>query len=121
MSSSLSLLGTVLKRLLIKTQSGELNEYTPRFSANASDMEKIDNTTAAPSVVRGGLDEKNEVYMKAVALEEGQEDESTDLEANQAPRPQARLHTLKISIAIMLVIITQSLGVSKVRDLYYAS
>jgi hypothetical protein len=57
--------------------------------------------------------------MKAIALEEGEngeEDDGTDLEANQAPRPTARLHAVKISVAIMLVIITQALGVSKVRQ-----
>ncbi|KAK9413593.1 hypothetical protein SUNI508_11802 [Seiridium unicorne] len=99
--------------------TGEANECTPRFSTNPSDIEKMEDTTASPSVVRGGLDEKNEIYMKAVALEEGEEDDAGDLEANQAPRPAARLHSVKISLAIMLVIITQSLGVSKLLNQYW--
>ncbi|KAK6069768.1 hypothetical protein SCUP234_10523 [Seiridium cupressi] len=69
--------------------------------------------------LRGGLDEKNEIYMEAVALEEGEENDAGDLEANQAPRPAARLHSVKISLAIMLVIITQSLGVSKLLNQYW--
>lgn len=67
-------------------------------------------------MVRGALDEKHEVYSKAVALEEGGEEEETavDLEGNLAPRPIHRIHAFKISLAIMLVILTQSIGVSRV-------
>jgi hypothetical protein len=64
--------------------------------------------------VRGALDEKQAIYSKAVALEEGEDDDSPDLEQNLAPRPALRIHAIKISLAIMLVILTQSLGVSRV-------
>lgn len=66
--------------------------------------------------VRGALDEKHEVYSKAVALEEGtvEDDTPVDLEGNLPPRPAHRIHAVKISLAIMLVILTQSLGVSRV-------
>lgn len=65
-------------------------------------------------MVRGDIDEKNEIYSKAVALEEGVEEEDNDLEADLPPRPVARVHCFKISLAIMLVIVSQILGVSKV-------
>lgn len=72
------------------------------------------NGTDTP--VRGALDEKHEIYSKAVALEEKTEEDETpvDLEGNLAPRPAHRIHAFKISFAIMLVILTQSLGVSRV-------
>jgi hypothetical protein len=74
------------------------------------------NSTITP--IRGALDEKHEVYSKAVALEEGTEEDEipVDLEGNLAPRPVHRIHAFKISIAIMLVILTQSLGVSRVSS-----
>lgn len=64
--------------------------------------------------VRGALNEKSDVYIKAAALEERTE-EDEDLEAALPPRPMARVHSIKISLAIMLVILTQFLGVSKVQ------
>lgn len=67
------------------------------------------------ALVRCAMDEKNEIYMKAVALEEkDDEDDGDDLEGQVGPRPHARVHTVKVSLAIMLVILTQILGVSKV-------
>ena len=74
------------------------------------------NSTITP--IRGALDEKHEVYSKAVALEEGGDEDETavDLEGNLAPRPAHRIHAFKISFAIMLVILTQSLGVSRVSS-----
>lgn len=74
------------------------------------------NSTTTP--IRGALDEKHEVYSKAVALEEGGDEDETavDLEGNLAPRPANRIHAFKISFAIMLVILTQSLGVSRVSS-----
>lgn len=56
-----------------------------------------------------------------MALEEGvEEDEAPlDLEGNLAPRPAHRVHAFKISFAIMLVILTQALGVSRVSANFY--
>jgi hypothetical protein len=74
--------------------------------------------SASPSAlgfVRGALDEKHDVYSRAVALEErGDEDEEPDLERALAPRAIVRVHAVKITLAIMLVIITQALGVARV-------
>lgn len=68
---------------------------------------------ASPTIVRGALDEKNEIFSRAVALEEN-EDENEDVEMAAPQRPRLKMHAFKISVAIMLVIITQSLGVIKV-------
>ena len=69
-----------------------------------------------PSMVRGALDEKNEIYMKAVAMEEGNEENNEDLEAALPPRARPLLHTIKVSLAIVLVIVTQGLGIVKVSQ-----
>ncbi|EPS28344.1 hypothetical protein PDE_03290 [Penicillium oxalicum 114-2] len=98
---------------------------TPRASGRSSPFDV--DADVAPSTqisikakidsfpVRGALDEKHEVYSKAVALEEGtvEDDTPVDLEGNLPPRPAHRIHAVKISLAIMLVILTQSLGVSR--------
>ncbi|ESU14097.1 hypothetical protein FGSG_07786 [Fusarium graminearum PH-1] len=73
---------------------------------------------ASPTIVRGGLDEKNEIFSRAVALEEN-EDENEDVEMAAPQRPRLKMHAFKISVAIMLVIITQSLGVIKLLNEYY--
>ncbi|KAJ5986604.1 hypothetical protein N7451_010969 [Penicillium sp. IBT 35674x] len=99
---------------------------TPWISGRSSPMEFPNSdiarsgnsdTVIAPSApVRGALDEKHEIYSKAVALEEGEDEDDTDLEAASAPRPAIRIHAFKISFAIMLVILTQSLGVSRLLN-----
>lgn len=101
---------------------------TPRVSGRSSpldmDSDLRDSTqvsakaNSADIIVRGALDEKHEIYSKAVALEEGTEEDDTpvDLEGNLAPRPAHRIHAFKISFAIMLVILTQALGVSRVSS-----
>jgi hypothetical protein len=66
--------------------------------------------------VRGAIDEKNDVYRRAIQVEEGEDDEDSDLEAAQAPRPELRLHSVRIGLVMILVVLTQSLGVSKVRN-----
>ncbi|KAH9893699.1 glycosyl transferase family group 2-domain-containing protein [Xylariomycetidae sp. FL2044] len=77
-------------------------------------------SSRSASFIRGGLDEKNEVYMKAVALEEGADNnDAEDIEANVAPRTTSRIHSIKIGLAIMLVIITQFLGVAKLLEQYF--
>ncbi|KAF4951030.1 hypothetical protein FGADI_7767 [Fusarium gaditjirri] len=67
--------------------------------------------------VRGGLDEKNEIFQRAVALEENEDDE--DVERAAASRPRLKMHAFKVTVAIMLVVVTQSLGVTKLLNEYY--
>jgi hypothetical protein len=63
------------------------------------------------------LDEQNDIYMRAVALEERASEDDDDLEGALPPRPVSKMHTIKISLAIVLVILTQSLGISKVSHI----
>jgi hypothetical protein len=58
--------------------------------------------------------------MKALALEEGDIEDDVDLEGELPLRPVARTHTLKVSFAIILVIVTQFLGISTVSWNYYS-
>lgn len=98
------------------------NVTSPRVSGRSSPFDlDADALASTPSnsiivPVRGALDEKHEIYSKAVALENGEEEDDpvVDLEGNMAPRPTHRIHAFKISFAIMLVILTQSLGVARV-------
>jgi hypothetical protein len=100
------------------------NLTSPRVSGRSSPFDlDTDALASTPSnsmivPVRGALDEKHEVYSKAVALENGEEEDDpvVDLEGNMAPRPTHRIHAFKISFAIMLVILTQSLGVARVSS-----
>ncbi|KAL2670060.1 hypothetical protein Neosp_014941 [[Neocosmospora] mangrovei] len=91
-----------------------INGRTP-----SSFTQRSSSTTPVPTpaVVRGGLDEKNEVFQRAVALEEN-EDENEDVEGTPI-RPKLKMHAFKISLAIMLVIITQSLGITKLLNEYF--
>ena len=61
----------------------------------------------------GTLDEKNEIYMKAVAMEEGDEDEE-EVESGVPPRPITNVASLKIGLAMILVIVTQIAGIANV-------
>jgi hypothetical protein len=89
-----------------------INGRTPSsFTQRSSSTTPV----STPAIVRGGLDEKNEVFQRAVALEEN-EDDNEDVEGTPV-RPKLKMHAFKISLAIMLVIITQSLGITKVRRL----
>ncbi|KAK0392498.1 hypothetical protein NLU13_1993 [Sarocladium strictum] len=64
--------------------------------------------------VRGAIDEKNEVYRRAIEVEEGKDDDDDeDLENNQPVRPTLRVHSIRIGIVMILVVLTQALGVSK--------
>ncbi|KAI9372868.1 glycosyl transferase family group 2-domain-containing protein [Aspergillus egyptiacus] len=77
------------------------------------------SNTTSTGTVRGALDEKQVIYSRAVALEErGDEDEEPDLEKSVAPRPACKMHAVKVGLAIMLVIITQALGVAKLLHEY---
>jgi hypothetical protein len=64
----------------------------------------------------GTLDEKNEIYMKAIAMEEGDEDEE-DVEAGIPPRPITNVASVKVGLAVILVIVTQIAGIANVRCL----
>lgn len=100
------------------TQSQTPLEEDPINGRTPSSFTQRSSSTTpvpTPAVVRGGLDEKNEVFQRAVALEEN-EDEHEDVEGTPV-RPKLKMHAFKISMAIMLVIITQSLGITKVRRL----
>ncbi|KAF5021882.1 hypothetical protein F66182_6073 [Fusarium sp. NRRL 66182] len=63
--------------------------------------------------VRGAIDEKDEVYQRAIKVEEGGDDGDEDLEGKQLVRPTLRVHSFRIGIVMMLVILTQSVGVSR--------
>ncbi|KAJ5974960.1 hypothetical protein N7481_008667 [Penicillium waksmanii] len=113
-----------VERQLGKTGPRISNVTSPRVSGRSSPFDlDADALASTPSnsiiaPVRGALDEKHEVYSKAVALEngEGEDDPVVDLEGNMAPRPTHRIHAFKISFAIMLVILTQSLGVARLLN-----
>lgn len=81
------------------------NSYSPRISGqNISHLEVS---------IRGVLDEKNEVIMKAIALEEGVDDDE-DIEVELPLRLVVRVYLVKVSLAIILVIVWQTLRISKV-------
>lgn len=64
--------------------------------------------------VRGALDEKDEVYQRAIKVEEGEGEGEEDLEGKQPVRPVLRVHSFRIGTVMILVILTQSMGVAKV-------
>lgn len=86
-------------------------------SIYSHDGKPATSVTSKRNTVRGALDEDNEVYMKAVALEEGATEEDDDLEGSVPVRPIARLHSVKIALAMMLVVFTQAVGISKVGSI----
>ncbi|KAH6999207.1 glycosyl transferase family group 2-domain-containing protein [Ilyonectria sp. MPI-CAGE-AT-0026] len=93
----------------------DTDSNTRRTSRRSSVAPQSHRRHYSEPVVRGGIDEKNEVYKKAVALEEG---DGEDVESAVPPRPRLRIHAFKIGFAIMLVIVTQSLAVSKLLNQY---
>jgi hypothetical protein len=70
-------------------------------------------TIGTLETARGALDEKNEIYMKAVAMEEGNEDEE-DVESGVPPRPITNVASIKVGLAIILVIVAQIAGIANV-------
>ncbi|KAM0227015.1 hypothetical protein ACHAPO_011899 [Fusarium lateritium] len=62
--------------------------------------------------VRGAIDENNEVYQAAIKVEEGGDDDD-DIEGKAPKRPTLRVHSVRIGIVMMLVILTQSVGISR--------
>ncbi|GFF80523.1 hypothetical protein IFM53868_02877 [Aspergillus udagawae] len=105
-------------------QSPRISNFTtPRVSGRSTPLgslpsDELQKPAIASPPVRGALDEKQDIYSKAVALEEGEEEDAPDLEQNVAPRPALRMHSIKISLAIMLVILTQALGVARLLNEY---
>lgn len=90
---------------------------TPRYySRQGSIRSGISGLPAAPTVdtAPGALDEKNEIYMKAVAMEEGDEDDQ-DIESGLPPRPITNVASIKVGLAMILVIVTQMAGIANVR------
>ncbi|KAF7543007.1 hypothetical protein G7Z17_g11092 [Cylindrodendrum hubeiense] len=63
--------------------------------------------------IRGALDEKNEIYQAAFKVEEGEGEIEEDLEGNPPVRPALRVHSFRIGLVMILVILTQGLGVAK--------
>ncbi|KAI8651093.1 Glyco-trans-2-like domain-containing protein [Fusarium keratoplasticum] len=63
--------------------------------------------------VRGAIDEKDEVYQRAIKVEEGEGEGEEDIEGKQPVRPVLRVHSFRIGVVMILVILTQSVGVSK--------
>ncbi len=51
-----------------------------------------------------------------MALEEGAGEDEDDVEGSLPKRWVSRVHSIKISIAMMLVVFTQAVGISKVRS-----
>ncbi|KAH7140030.1 glycosyl transferase family group 2-domain-containing protein [Dactylonectria estremocensis] len=82
----------------------------PRGLLAQTEEQSIDGQ---PTPVRGAIDEKNEVYQAAIKVEEGVDDVDEDLEGNPPVRPTLRVHSFRIGIVMILVILTQSMGVSK--------
>ncbi|WXC52686.1 hypothetical protein QX201_012352 [Fusarium graminearum] len=103
---------------MTQTSSEEDFDRPDRARSTFTQLSSDTAPVASPTIVRGALDEKNEIFSRAVALEEN-EDENEDVEMAAPQRPRLKMHAFKISVAIMLVIITQSLGVIKLLNEYY--
>jgi hypothetical protein len=71
--------------------------------------------------IRGAIDEKNEVYKRAIEVEEGKEDDDADVEGNQPARPVLRVHSVRIGLVMILVLVTQSLGIARVCEFFSAN
>ncbi|PMD21641.1 hypothetical protein NA56DRAFT_625597 [Hyaloscypha hepaticicola] len=76
------------------------------------------SVTSKRTTVRGALNEDDELFAKAVALEEGAGEDEDDVEGSLPKRPVSRVHSVKISIAMMLVVFTQAVGISKLVGEY---
>ncbi|CZS85709.1 unnamed protein product [Fusarium graminearum] len=59
--------------------------------------------------VRGAIDENNEVYQAAIKVEEGGDDDDGDIEGKALKRPTLLIHSFRIGIVMILVILTQSI------------
>ncbi|KAJ4248395.1 hypothetical protein NW762_012732 [Fusarium torreyae] len=63
--------------------------------------------------IRGAINEKDEIYQRAIKVEEGEGDSDEDIEGKELVRPTLIVHSFRIGIVMMLVILTQSVGVSR--------
>ncbi|GKU04577.1 hypothetical protein FLAG1_10110 [Fusarium langsethiae] len=63
--------------------------------------------------IRGAIDENNEIYQAAIKVEEGGDDDDDDVEGRALKRPTLLIHSIRIGIVMILVILTQSVGVSR--------
>jgi hypothetical protein len=64
--------------------------------------------------VRGAIDENNEIYQAAIKVEEGGDDDDGDIEGKAPRRPTLYVHSVRIGIVMILVILTQAVGISRV-------
>lgn len=62
------------------------------------------------------MDEKCEVYIRAVRLEEMEEEEDIEVGSMPPPRPITNLRAVSVGMAAALVIITQGIGLSTVSS-----
>ncbi|KAK7421131.1 hypothetical protein QQZ08_010060 [Neonectria magnoliae] len=92
---------------------------TPHRLSRRSSFTRFSNRNQEPeSVVRGAINEKDEIYKIAVRMEEGVDDDASILEGQMPSRPTFRMHSVKMALTTMLVIITQAISVSKVLNEY---
>ncbi|KAH7245158.1 glycosyl transferase family group 2-domain-containing protein, partial [Fusarium tricinctum] len=82
----------------------------PRGLLAQTEEQSVNNL---PTPVRGAIDERNEVYQAAIKVEEGDDESDEDLEGSQPRRPRLLVHSFRIGIVMMLVVLTQSVGVSR--------
>ncbi|KAH6954264.1 glycosyl transferase family group 2-domain-containing protein [Fusarium avenaceum] len=82
----------------------------PRGLLAQTEEQSVNNL---PTPVRGAIDERNEVYQAAIKVEEGEDESDEDLEGSQPRRPRLLVHSFRIGIVMMLVVLTQSVGVSR--------
>ncbi|KAF5554620.1 hypothetical protein FMEXI_1902 [Fusarium mexicanum] len=108
----------VQQELFDITRTPSDDRLDKEIPTRSTSTQRSSSVAPTPSYVRGGLDEKNEIFQRAVALEENEDDED-DVERAAAPRPKLKMHAFKVTVAIMLVIVTQSLGVTKLLNEYY--
>lgn len=87
----------------------------PRGLLAQTEEQSVNNL---PTPVRGAIDERNEVYQAAIKVEEGEDESDEDLEGSQPRRPRLLVHSFRIGIVMMLVVLTQSVGVSRVSLIF---
>jgi hypothetical protein len=73
-----------------------------------------DSAKGAQHPVRGAINEKDAVYRRAIEVEEGLDGTEADLSGKLSPRPVLRIHSLRIACVMVLVIVAQSQGISRV-------
>ena len=86
----------------------------PNMPTNMLAQTEEQSVEGLATPVRGAIDEKDEVYQRAIKVEEGEGEGEEDIEGKQPVRPVLRVHSFRIGVVMILVILTQSVGVSKV-------